>query len=106
MVGEKGQSIKSEVLKEVRRVLGISQTKLAEMLNSDQADISKLENGRKIPDWLIKSITLSRLLEEAGYTMNDLILSLPDPTDEEPVLAVSEKPSTYKTDKTKKLVSK
>jgi hypothetical protein len=38
-----------------------------------------LERGVEIPDWLVKAIALNRLLEKAGYTLNDLILSLPDP---------------------------
>ena len=78
MIGEKNQ-VKSDVLKEARKNLGLSQADVAKMLDSEQAAISKLENGKKIPDWLMKSIILARLLESAGYTFNDLLLSLPDP---------------------------
>ena len=82
MIGEKEQ-VKSDVLKEARINLGLSQSDVAKMLDSERAAISKLENGKKIPDWLMKSIVLARLLERAGYTFNDLLLSLPDP-DESP----------------------
>jgi DNA-binding XRE family transcriptional regulator len=75
----KTQDINSKVLKEARKALKMNQQELAEMIGSHQTDISKLENGKKIPDWLLKSITLGRLLEKAGYSLNDLILSLPDP---------------------------
>lgn len=65
--------------KEVRTKLKLSQESVAERLGTDQANISKLERGIEIPDWLVKAIQLHRLLDQAGYSLDDLILALPDP---------------------------
>lgn len=78
MEGVKGQDVKIDVLKEARKALGLTQAELAQKIGSKQPDISNLERGKAIPDWLLKSIALSRLLKSVGYSMDDLILCLPD----------------------------
>ena len=80
MVGINPQ-LKTEVLREARKTLKMTQEDLANKLGSYRTDISKLERGQKIPDWLIKAIALDRLLKKAGYTFEDLLLFLPDPED-------------------------
>lgn len=66
-------------LKEVRKKLNLTQDEMAAILGTERARVSKIERGLYVPDWLGRAITLHRLLEKAGYTLNDLILSLPDP---------------------------
>ena len=66
--------------KELRTKLKLTQETVAERLGTDQANISKLERGIEVPDWLVKAIQLHRLLTQAGYSLDDLILSLPDPS--------------------------
>ncbi|BFM38915.1 hypothetical protein OLK001_08410 [Synechocystis sp. LKSZ1] len=75
------QHLKAEVIKELRKELGLSQAELGSLLGSDQTDISRLERGQKIPDWLMKAVTLNRLLQKAQLSFDDLLLSLPDPED-------------------------
>jgi DNA-binding XRE family transcriptional regulator len=74
-VGSQGQKVS---LKEIRDRLDLTQGELAELLGTKQSNISALERGKEIPDWLIKAIQLHRLLSRAGYCLDDLILSLPD----------------------------
>lgn len=68
-------------LKEVRKQLNLTQDEVAEILGTKRSRVSSLERGVEIPDWYVKAIALNRLVEKAGYTLNDLILSLPDPPD-------------------------
>jgi|688.fasta_scaffold1832928_2 transcriptional regulator with XRE-family HTH domain len=72
-------SQKSVSFREVRKKLKLTQDEVAVALGTKAPNISDLERGVEIPDWLVKAIALNRLLEKAGYTLNDLILSLPDP---------------------------
>lgn len=74
------ESIKKSVsFKEVRKKLDLTQDEMAELLGTKRPNISNIERGVEIPDWLTKAITLHRLLERTGYTLDDLLLSLPDP---------------------------
>lgn len=68
-------------LKEVRKKLNITQEQLAKRLGTHRPNISDIERGVEIPDWMIKALVLHRLLRQAGYTLDDLLLSLPDPDD-------------------------
>lgn len=81
MYSVSSQEIKTQVLREARKTLNMTQAELASIVGSDHTDISRLERGKKIPDWLMKAIALDRLLKRAGYTFEDLLLSLPDPED-------------------------
>lgn len=68
-------------IKEVRDKLNLTQGDLAKLLKTKQQNVSAMERGARVPEWLEKAITLHRLLSKAGYTLDDLILSLPDPED-------------------------
>lgn len=72
-------------LKEIREKLNLTQDEMAEILGTKRARVSYMERGVEVPDWLKKAISLNRLLESAGYTFNDLILSLPDPEESQEV---------------------
>lgn len=78
--------------KEVRRKLKLTQDEVAEALGTKRPNISNLERGVDIPDWMQKAIILDRLVRKAGYTLSDLILSLPDPPDSS---HIAETPSKY-----------
>ncbi|BFM40737.1 helix-turn-helix transcriptional regulator [Synechocystis sp. LKSZ1] len=76
------ESIKTPVtLKQVRKKLNITQDQLAERLGTKRPNISNIERGVEIPDWLMKALTLHSVLRQAGYSFDDLLLSLPDPED-------------------------
>jgi DNA-binding XRE family transcriptional regulator len=68
-------------LKQLREKLDLTQDQVAEVLGTKRHRVSKMERGVEIPDWLFKAIALNRLLEKAGLSFNDLLLSLPDPED-------------------------
>jgi transcriptional regulator with XRE-family HTH domain len=65
--------------KEFRDKLGVSQGQLAILLGTDRSEINRLENGRRLPEWLEKAIRLTVVARKAGISVEDLILSLPDP---------------------------
>lgn len=64
-----------KLLKEVRRKKGLTQSQLAEYLGIERARLSNLENGKAVPDWLIKALKLNSLLQEEGYSLADLVVS-------------------------------
>jgi DNA-binding XRE family transcriptional regulator len=61
-------------LAEVRQKLDLTQEKAAKHLGIAQGDLSKLESGKKVPDWFHKAIRLHSLLKEAGYSLDDLAI--------------------------------
>ena len=81
MKESQGSTEKRKVmLKEVRERQGLSQQELARRIGIERARYSDLERG-KISKWLIAAIRLNKFLAEAGYSLDDLILYLPDPED-------------------------
>lgn len=66
-------------LKQLRQKLKLSQSQFAALIGSDQSEVSRIENGRKVPEWYEKAIKLNRLAKKAGFSIDDLALSLPDP---------------------------
>jgi DNA-binding XRE family transcriptional regulator len=73
---EKSVNLEGEkkLLRDVRNELKLTQIQLANYLGIEQASLSKLENGKKIPDWLLKAIRLNKILKDAGYTLDDIKL--------------------------------
>lgn len=66
--------IRKVKLKEVRRKLELTQEQVAKELGMDRTDLSQLETGKKVPEWIYKAIKLNELLKEAGYTLDDLAI--------------------------------
>lgn len=66
--------LKKVKLAEVRKKLDLTQEKVARELGMTQGDLSKLESGKKVPDWLYKAIKLHQIVKEAGYTLDDLAI--------------------------------
>lgn len=75
----KKQPVNNKVIKNIRKKLGLSQKELAEMLDSEQSWLSKVERGLETPDWLIKFAVLSRLLHESEMSWEDVVMSFPEP---------------------------
>ena len=67
--------------REIRKRLRLNQSELASILKSDRSEISRLENGKVVPEWLQRAIILHRLLDKTGLTLDDVLLEIPDPTD-------------------------
>ena len=65
--------------REFRDRLGVSQGQLATLLGTHRSEINRLENGRRLPDWMEKAIRLTVVAKKAGISVEDLILSFPDP---------------------------
>ena len=82
-------------LKQVREKLNLSQKDFAALIGTDNSEISRIENGRNVPDWYEKAIRLHRLVRSVGLTMDDLLLSLPDPGQS---LRAAEKIGEYRVD--------
>lgn len=78
MEAKEKQSINPRMLKTVRERTGLSQSQIGSVLGCHQTDISRIERGVETPDWLVKFIQLSRLLDKAGLTWEDVILDLPE----------------------------
>lgn len=57
-----------EKLKAARKAAGLSQVELAEMVGCTQKDISRWEAGREP-----KALTLKRLAQALGCSMDDLV---------------------------------
>jgi transcriptional regulator with XRE-family HTH domain len=70
------------MLKELRESQGLSQDKVSASIGIERARYSEIERGNPAK-WLVNAIRLERYLKKFGYTLEDLILSLPDP-DESP----------------------
>jgi transcriptional regulator with XRE-family HTH domain len=79
MNGEKKQSIRNAVIKDVREKLGISQQELAEQMGISRGRLSNVERGLETPDWLIKFAVLYRLLHESEMSWDDVVMSFPEP---------------------------
>jgi transcriptional regulator with XRE-family HTH domain len=75
------QSVNPKMIKALRKKLDLSQQEIAFLLDSERAEISKVERGLTTPNWLVKFVTLSRLLAEAGMTWEDVIMEFPEITD-------------------------
>jgi transcriptional regulator with XRE-family HTH domain len=82
-------------IKQLRERLNLTQAQVAEALGTKRPQISNLERGVAVPDWLIKALVLNRLLAKAGLSYDDLLLSLPDPTE---TPRAAESPAPYRTD--------
>jgi transcriptional regulator with XRE-family HTH domain len=80
-VNSSSDSQKKMSLKQLRKKLNLSQTKFAELLGSDRSEVSRIENGRIVPEWYLRAIKLNVLAKSAGVSLEDLIISLP-PTEE------------------------
>lgn len=64
----------------VRRSRGLTQRQVAEISGIEQANISAIENGRRVPS----AVTLHRLLHACGYeltaTAGDEVIGCPPPS--------------------------
>ena len=89
----KKQSINNEMLKVIRKKLGLTQPELGKKLGCHFSDISKVERGQVTPDWLIKFGVLLQLLNDAGLTYEDVVMEFPEP------MALREEGEKYKTGK-------
>jgi transcriptional regulator with XRE-family HTH domain len=78
MDAAQNQVVNSEMLKAVRKKLGLSQKKMAALLKTDDSLLSKIERGVETPDWLVKFAVLSKLVHDSGLSWEDVILELPD----------------------------
>jgi transcriptional regulator with XRE-family HTH domain len=78
MCGEKNQAINNRVIKRIRDKIGLSQEQLAAQLETSRGRLSNIERGLETPDWLVKFAVLSKLLHEAGFSWEDVIMELPD----------------------------
>lgn len=78
MEAKEKQSINPRMLKTVRERTGLSQTEIGSVLGCHRTAISRIERGVETPDWLVKFIQLSRLLDKAGLTWEDVIMDLPE----------------------------
>lgn len=58
-----------EKLKAVREAAGLTQVKLAEMLEVTQRDISHWESGKRMPNVLM----VKKMAQVLGCTMEDLV---------------------------------
>jgi transcriptional regulator with XRE-family HTH domain len=87
------QAPNNKVIKEIRTKLNLSQAAMAEILDTEQSWLSKVERGLETPDWLIKFARLSHLLNQAGLSWEDVVISFPAPVDR-----VAEEPEKYKVD--------
>lgn len=70
------------MLRDLREKQGLSQQEMANLLGIERSRLSEIERGRP-SKWLLSAIRLNRFLEQAGYTLDDLILFLPDPEEPE-----------------------
>lgn len=67
-------------IKQVRQRMRMTQAEFAQLCGTDRSELSRIQSAR-VPDWLMKAIRLNRLLQKEGLSLNDLLLSLPDPED-------------------------
>ena len=65
-------------LREVREKLNLNQSQFAKLIGTSQAELSRIENGEVIPKWYDRMLKVSSLVERAGVSFDDLILTLPD----------------------------
>lgn len=74
MMNEVRLNVKSSKIKflEIREGLGLTQVEMALFLGMSQADISKLEHGKKVPQWLLRAIKLERALAVIDLSIKDL----------------------------------
>jgi DNA-binding XRE family transcriptional regulator len=73
------QLIDPKVIKELRDKLDLKQSEMAEIIGCNRSELSLIENGKLIPDWLERFIRLSRLMSEAGYSWEDVVMKFPEP---------------------------
>ena len=66
------KSSSKKLLKDVRKELNMTQSELAEYLGVARANLNRLENGKNVPEWLLKALKLNGILKQAGYTIEDL----------------------------------
>jgi transcriptional regulator with XRE-family HTH domain len=78
METDKVQAVNPKMLKLVRDRTGMSQLELAERLGCKQPDISKIERGLEVPDWLIRFAKLAAVLDQAKMSWEDVIMEFPE----------------------------
>jgi transcriptional regulator with XRE-family HTH domain len=61
-----------KLLRDIRRENQVTQEELAQYLDWHQADLSKLETGKQVPDWYIRAVKLQLFLKKYGYSLEDL----------------------------------
>jgi DNA-binding XRE family transcriptional regulator len=61
-------------LKEVRKKLELTQEQAAKNLGMAREELSLLESGKRVPEWILKAVKLNELLKQAGYTLDDLAI--------------------------------
>ncbi len=66
------------VVRELRQKSGISQEKLADVIDSHQVYISEIENGKKIPSLPI----LYKIARGLGISLSDIIMRIENKIDE------------------------
>ena len=81
-----------DLVARARRSRGLTQAELAEVAGIEQANISAIERGHRVPS----TATLHRLLHACGYelaaTAGDRVLACPPP-DDDPIVAALLQPS-------------
>lgn len=90
MYGVENQALNNKVIKDIRTKLNLSQKQMAEILETEQSWLSKVERGHVTPDWLTKFAVLLKLLNDAGLTYEDVVMSFPEPS-----LKASDLPTDY-----------
>ena len=61
-------------LSEVRTKLNMKQEDMAEFLDISRSYLSKFENNKVSIEWIEKAVKLQKLLQEAGFSLEDLVL--------------------------------
>lgn len=65
---------KSKVkLSQIRDELNITQAQMSQLVGINRVNLSKFENGKRPIEWLDKAIKLQKLLNEAGYSLEDIL---------------------------------
>jgi len=82
----------SEVIKDFRARTGLSQEKAAQALGVRRATISDWENGKTSARDFLAGVRFALLALKQGVSVEDLILSYPDPP-----LSVGEEAGEYQT---------
>lgn len=68
-----GPTVPATLLREARRRAGLSQRELAKRAGTAHSVVTRIETGRTSPTW----ISLSRLLEAAGFTADATLTPAP-----------------------------
>lgn len=93
MYESENQPPNNKVIKAIRKKLKLSQKEMARRLDTDDSWISKVERGQVTPDWLVKFAVLLKMLNDAGLTYEDVVMTFPEP------MTLQEEGAKYKTGK-------